>query len=172
MLVHFGFRQLLLSIPLHKEIVFHVRKKWKEREGFLTNYEMVYPRLSSLRWRFDYVFFQKKEMTETVLEKMCEHIVDVVYENFFPRQFFSKIYQAKNGNIYPTVRKNVVELLARIKKIKKRIFYIVNSSFDWYCKNKQGSYLFCNLKLIRCCSDHHFHFLLICNDKYVNRFFL
>ena len=81
--MHFEFKEPLLSIPYHKEIISRIRKKWKERQFFFEDYEMIYPRLiSSWRWRFQYVLFKKKKKTETVLEKMCEHIVDVVYENF------------------------------------------------------------------------------------------
>ena len=62
-LVHFAFKRPYLLIHWHKEILLHVKKQWKKREMFFfSEYEMIFPKLiTSLCWRYDYVFFQKKK---------------------------------------------------------------------------------------------------------------
>ena len=63
---------------------------------------------------------------------MCEKIV--VYENFSPGEYFSKLSQVKIGNIYLIARKKRGRIIGEEKKeFKKRIFEIVSSIFDSYC---------------------------------------
>ena len=44
-------------------------------------------------------------MSEEILEKLCDKIVDVIHESYLSRNFFVKVSQAKNGNVYLIVRK-------------------------------------------------------------------
>ena len=63
-----------------------------ERRGFYRLRNDLSQAHFFFKMAFDYVFFQKKkQITEIVLEKMCDKIVDVVYENFSSREYFSKI---------------------------------------------------------------------------------
>ena len=59
-----------------------------------------------MRWKFGYVFFEKKKkMENTVLEKLCNKIVDVINQTFTKKYYFVKISQSKKGHIYLIVRK-------------------------------------------------------------------
>ena len=61
-LVHFAFKQPLLGYPFYRILLIFVRKEWAHQEIFFEGYEIVFPRLiSSIRWRYDYVFFQKRK---------------------------------------------------------------------------------------------------------------
>ena len=44
-------------------------------------------------------------MENNALEKMCNKIVDVIYETFTHKYYFVKISQSKKGHVYLTVRK-------------------------------------------------------------------
>ena len=62
---------------------------------------MIYPRLiSSIKWKFDYVFFEKKkkmQRQQNILEQLCDKIVDVIGETFSKKYYFVKILQSKKG---------------------------------------------------------------------------
>ena len=51
-----------------------------------------------------------------------------------------------------------------------KIFEIVTSVFNWYCKRytQLDKKYFLNLKLIKECSGYHFHYFLISKDRYTN----
>ena len=55
-----------------------------EKEKEISDYKMTYSRLiNSMRWKFDSIFFEKKKkMENTVLEKLCNKVVDVINETF------------------------------------------------------------------------------------------
>ena len=75
---------------------------------FFSNYKMVYPRLISLiKWKFDYVFFEKKKkmQRQQILEQLCNKIVDVINEMFTKKYYFVKISQSKKEHVYLVVRK-------------------------------------------------------------------
>ena len=66
-LVHFAFKKPLSSYSNFDNIIQFVSDEWRKRKFFLMNYEMIYPMpISSLKWKYDYVFFQKgyQKMTE------------------------------------------------------------------------------------------------------------
>ena len=46
--------------------------------------EIIYPpSIPSFKWHYDYLFFEKKKnMENKVLDKLCENIVDVIYQTF------------------------------------------------------------------------------------------
>ena len=63
---------------------------------------MIYPRLiSSIKWKFDYVFFEKKkkkmQRQQNILEQLCVKIVDVIGETFSKKYYFVKMLQSKKG---------------------------------------------------------------------------
>ena len=64
---------------------------------------MIYPRLiSSIKWKFDYIFFEKKKTKKkgnNVLEKMCDKIVDVLHEAFTRKHYFVQISRSKKKKI-------------------------------------------------------------------------
>ena len=44
------------------KVIDFVSGHWEKRKVFFDDYKMVYPRLiSSIKWKFDYVFFEKKK---------------------------------------------------------------------------------------------------------------
>ena len=57
---YFAFKQPLLSYPFYKELFHFVGKKKESLRDFFEDYEIVFPHLiSSLRWIYEFVFFQK-----------------------------------------------------------------------------------------------------------------
>ena len=59
-LVHFAFNKPLSSYSSFDNVIEFVSDEWRKRKFFLTNYEMIYPMpISSLKWKYDYVFFKK-----------------------------------------------------------------------------------------------------------------
>ena len=80
-----------------------VGKKKKE----LSDYKMTYSRLiSSMRWKFDYVFFEKKKKWKTLCKKNYA-IKWLMWsmKTFTKKYYFAKISQSKKGHIYLIVRK-------------------------------------------------------------------
>lgn len=44
------------------KLIGFISDEWEKRKAFFENYKMIYPRLiSSLKWKFDYVRFIRKE---------------------------------------------------------------------------------------------------------------
>ena len=60
--------------------------------------------MTSMRWKFDYVLFEKKKEMEkshnVVLENLCDKIIDVVGKTFIKKYYFVKISQSKRGHVY------------------------------------------------------------------------
>ena len=67
---------------------------------------------------------------ESVLEKTCENIVDVIHETFMRKYYLVRISQSKREHIYLIVRKKEISCCMR----KKKIFDVVVNVFSWYCK--------------------------------------
>ena len=114
-------------------------------------------------------------MSEEILEKLCDIIVDVIHESYPSRIFLVKVSQAKNGNIYLIVRKKRGRFVGdEIEEFQERIYNIVPSVFNFFCidNDQLGKNYLTNFKLIKSSSGHHFHFVLLCKDKYVNDKFL
>ena len=45
-------------------------------------------------------YLKEKRKMESVLEKMCENILDVVHETFTQKYRLVRIFQSKRGQIY------------------------------------------------------------------------
>ena len=70
-----------------------------------------------------------------VLEKMCEHLEDVIHEMFTRKYYIAKISQSKKDHIYLIVRKKRGRLLYGEKDVlHAKICDIISSVFTWYCK--------------------------------------
>ena len=87
--------------------------------------------MTSLKWKFDYVFFERRaKMENNALEKMYNKIVIVIYETFTRKYYFLKISQSKKGHAYLIVRKKRGRLLGEEKNaLHKKIFDIFRSVF-------------------------------------------
>ena len=61
-----GHVDVAFKIPISEyssfdKLIDFICKEWEKRKIFFCDYKMIYPRLiSSLKWKFDYVFFEKK----------------------------------------------------------------------------------------------------------------
>ena len=76
---------------------------------------------------------RKGEMENSVLEKLCNRKVDVIYETFTKQYYLVKLSQSKKGHIYLIVRKKRGRLLGEEKiALHKKIFDIFRSAFHWY----------------------------------------
>ena len=76
-----------------------------KKKIFFFDYKIIYPKLmTSMRWKFDYVLFEKKKEMEkshnVVLENLCDKIIDVVGKTFIKKYYFVKISQSKRGHVY------------------------------------------------------------------------
>ena len=111
---------------------------------------------------------------ESVLEDLCDKIIDVIHKIFTKKYYTIRISQAKNGNIYLIVQKKRMCFLGEERLcLCEKNHELVSVVFSWYCKKSRylSDYYFVDFKLIRQCSGYHFHFLLIYRDKYVNSCF-
>ena len=64
-------------------------------------------------------------MSEEILEKLCDKIVDAIHESFPSRSFFVKISQAKNGNVYLIVKKKRGRFIGDGKKEFEKKYLIL-----------------------------------------------
>ena len=79
--------------------------------------------------------------------------------------------QSKIGHIYLITRKKRGRLLYEGKEaFHSKIFEIVITFFNWYCKRhtQLDKKYFLNLKHSKECSDYHFYHFLISRDRYTN----
>ena len=73
----------------------------KKKIVFFPNYEIIYPRLiTSLKWHYDDLFFERKKKRKTVFDKLCENTVDVIYQTFTRKHYLVRISQSKTSHIY------------------------------------------------------------------------
>ena len=63
---------------------------------------------------------REKMREQDILEKLCDRIVEAVYEKFIKKFYFVKISQLKLGHIFMIVRKKRGRLLG----VKKKMLYI------------------------------------------------
>lgn len=60
--VHFAFEKILTSYYFFDKLILFAKSEWEKRKFFFDNYEMVNPKsIVSLKWKNDYIFFQKKK---------------------------------------------------------------------------------------------------------------
>lgn len=110
-LVHFAFKKPLTSHLFFNYLIVFVKSEWEKRQRFLENYEIINPRfVYSLKWRFDYVFFQLKKgkmerRQQNELENICDNITDAIQGRFVRKHYVTIISQSKNGNIYLIMKK-------------------------------------------------------------------
>ena len=118
------------------KVIDFVSGHWEKRKVFFDDYKMVYPRLiSSIKWKFDYVFFEKKkkkmQRQQNILEQLCDKIVDFMGETFTKKYYLVKISQSKKGHVYFVVRKkegdclvtNCLHFIARFMKFPGAYFF-------------------------------------------------
>ena len=92
---------------------------------------------------------------ESVLEDVCDRIVDVIYETFTKKYYSIRISQAKNGNIFLIVRKKRRRLIDDEKTcLRKKIKEIISFVYGWFCNKSEYlcDYYFLDFKLIKQCS--------------------
>ena len=72
-------------------------------------------------------------MENEILEKLCNKIIDVVYEMFTRKYYFVKISQSKKGHINLIVRKKRRRLIGEEKNaFHKKILEVSESVFKSY----------------------------------------
>ena len=55
-------KKLFPDYKLFDLILKFIAEEWEKRKIFFCDYELIYPRLiTSLKWHFDYVFFERKK---------------------------------------------------------------------------------------------------------------
>ena len=68
-------------------------------------------------------------MSEEILEKLCDKIVDVIHDSFPSKNFLVKISQAKNGTVYLIVRKKhgrfICDGKKEFEKKKKLVLFLL-----------------------------------------------
>ena len=117
---------------------------------------------------------REKMREQDILEKLCDRIVEAVYEKFIKKFYFVKISQLKLGHIFMIVRKKRGRLLGVEKDaLHRKACEITGCVFEW-CKQKY-SFLsdryFFEFRLLKDCSGYHFDYFLFSRDKYVNSYF-
>lgn len=66
-LVNFAFNRPLISYLFFDDIIDFVSCQWEERTFFFSNFKTIYPRLNnSMRWKYEYVFFEKIEKNKNI----------------------------------------------------------------------------------------------------------
>ena len=99
-LVNFAFESFF---SFYDELIRFVYVKWEQRR-FLMSYEMVYPRLiTSLRWKFDYVFFNEWKMQKCeheLLDRLVDEFLSAIKEKYSERYYHLQIAKSKSKWIY------------------------------------------------------------------------
>ena len=92
-----------LFFLFYDELIRFVYIKWEQRR-FLMSYEMVYPCLiTSLRWKFDYVFFSEWKMQKCeheILDRLVDEYLSVVKEKYSERYYHLQITESKSKSTY------------------------------------------------------------------------
>ena len=107
-------------------------------------------------------------MENNALEKMCNKIVDVIYETFTRKYYFVMISQSKKGHVYLIVRKKRGRLLGEEKNVIHTcsVFHCYSERHDFLCRE-----YFFNPKLTKESSRYHFHYFIVSRDKYVDEYY-
>ena len=99
-LVNFAFESFF---SFYDELIRFVYVKWEQRR-FLMSYEMVYPRLiTSLCWKFDYVFFNEWKMQKCeheLLDRLVDEFLSAIKEKYSERYYHLQIAKSKSKWIY------------------------------------------------------------------------
>ena len=107
---------------------------------------------------------RKGEIENSVLEKLCNKIVDVIHETFTQKYYLVKVSQSKKGHIYLIIRKKRGRLLREEKNtLHKKIFDIFSIAFHWYGERHDSlcRKYFYNSQLIKESSGYHFHYFIV-----------
>lgn len=60
--IHIAFRKPISNHDCFDKILEFISRMGKKKKRFFEGYKPIYPRLiTSLKWRFDYVFFKQKK---------------------------------------------------------------------------------------------------------------
>ena len=86
---------------------------------------------------------------------------------------FYSCFARKNGNIYLRIKKRgrIIDE-NKLNDFKMTVYSCVKTYYIFYCNSDcllKEKY-FIELRLIKTNSGHHFHFICLRKDKYVNRF--
>ena len=103
--VYIAFKVRISKYEVFDKLIEFILKEWEKRKVFFFDYKMIYPKLmTSMKWKFDYVLFEKKNKMEkshnVVLENLCDKIIDIVGKTFVKKYYFVKISQSKRGHVY------------------------------------------------------------------------
>ena len=176
--VHIAFKIPISEYESFDDLIDFLSNEWEKRKICFGSYKMVYHRLiDSMKWKFDYVFFEKKKekvMENSVQERLRDKIVDVIHEILTIRYCFIKISQPKKGHTYLIVRKKRGRVIGGEKQaFHKKIFDVLSSVLNWHCERHKlliEKYFF-DPKVLKDCPGYHFHYFLVSCDKYVNQYF-
>ena len=88
-------------------------------------------------------------------------------------QFFICALQAKSGIVSLRIKKKGSRIIDqnKINGLRMTVYNCVNSCYSFYCQidHLLKEKYFVDFRLIKTNAGHHFHFICICKDKYVNR---
>ena len=60
--IHISFKKSFSDCECFDAVLKFISKEWEKRNIFCDNYELIYPRMiTSLKWHFDYVLFERKK---------------------------------------------------------------------------------------------------------------
>ena len=132
--VYIAFKVWISKYEVFDKLIEFILKEWEKRKVFFSDYKMIYPKLmTSMRWKFDYVLFEKKKKMEkshnVVLENLCDKIIDVVGKTFIKKYYFVKISQSKRGHVYLMVWIKEAGCLKKKNKHFKRRFVNLPGAF-------------------------------------------
>ena len=59
--MHIAFKLPISEYESFDRLIDYISDEWEKRKIFFEDYKMIYPRLiTSLKWKFHYVFFERK----------------------------------------------------------------------------------------------------------------
>ena len=95
--MHIAFRIPISEYESFDRLIDFISNECKKRKLFFEDSKMICPCLiSSMKWKFGYVFLKvKQKMENNALERMCNKIVDVIYKTFTREYYFVKIFLSK-----------------------------------------------------------------------------
>ena len=100
--VYIAFRKSISDYDCFNKILEFISEECEKRKFFFESYKLFYTRaITSLKWRFDYLFFKtEKVKMDLVLDKLCKNLVNVIQETFTKKYYIVRISQTKRGHIY------------------------------------------------------------------------
>ena len=108
---HLAFKLPISDYESFDKMIDFISGHWEKRKVFFDDYQMVYLRLiSSIKFTFDYVFFEKKKRnaktTKHTRKQLCDKIVDVIGETFIKKYYPVKIFQSQKDMFILWLEKN------------------------------------------------------------------